>query len=192
MAKHFTAEEQKTLCEEFLSSNLTRILFCKNKSIGLSTLTRWLHKYRVIKKPKDTFKQIHARYTKEFNCLPERMLQMILPNGIKIYLYREPVDIRKSINSLSVLVVEFLKLSPNDGSVYIFYNKAIDRLKILFYDRNGFVLYYKILDKKKFNIIKTQELMYRELTAEQLDWLLAGLDLEAMQQFPEIKYRYFF
>ena len=113
-------------------------------------------------------------------------------DGLKIYLYREPVDIRKSINSLSVLVVEFLKLSPNDGSVYIFYNKAIDRLKILFYDRNGFVLYYKILDKKKFNIIKTQELMYRELTAEQLDWLLAGLDLEAMQQFPEIKYRYFF
>ncbi len=113
-------------------------------------------------------------------------------DGLKIYLYQLAIDIRKSINGLSALVVESLTLNPNDGSVYIFYNKAMDRFKILFYDRNGFVLYYKILDKKRFSVIKVQELLCRELTAEQLDWLLAGLDLEAMQQFPEIKYRYFF
>jgi len=110
--------------------------------------------------------------------------------NIKIYLYQKPIDMRKSINGLTILVNEILNLNPRNSSVYIFWNNKSDRLKILFYDRNGFVLYYKILDKKKFKIIKSNSL--QELTPEQLDWLLAGLDIEILMQFPEVKYTYFF
>lgn len=113
-------------------------------------------------------------------------------DGLKIYLYSMAVDMRKSINTLSVLVVDELEFTPNDGSVYIFRNKALDKIKILFYDRNGFVLYYKVLSKKKFSAIVAKSLKCCELSPEQLDWLMAGLDLECMQIFPEIKYRYFY
>lgn len=113
-------------------------------------------------------------------------------DGLKIYLYQQAIDMRKQINGLSMLVVDKLQLNPGDGAVYIFWNNKSDRLKILFYDRNGFVLYYKVMDKNKFNIIKNHGLNYKELTAEQLDWLLAGLNIEIMQDFPEIKYRYFY
>ena len=111
--------------------------------------------------------------------------------NLKIFLSQTPVDMRKSINGLSILVLEDIKSQPRDGSLYVFWNRAMDKLKILFYDRNGFVLYYKILDKGKFCILKKIGFDSLELTIEQLDWLLAGLNLEIMQQFPEIKYRYF-
>ena len=113
-------------------------------------------------------------------------------DGLKIYLYTEIVDMRKSIQGLSALVISELLLSPDNGSVYIFSNRSMDKVKILFYVRNGFVLYYKVLSKKKFSIIKAQGLKYNILTVEQLDWLLAGLDIEVMQNFPEVKYSYFY
>lgn len=115
-----------------------------------------------------------------------------LQDELKIYLYCNAVDMRKSITSLSALVYNEFNLSPDNGSVYVFNNRAMDKLKILFYDRNGFVLYYKILNKKKFKVIKAKGLKYKELSVEQLDWLLAGLDIEIMTKFPEIKYRYFY
>lgn len=111
--------------------------------------------------------------------------------GLKIYLCQAFIDMRRSISGLSTIVLESFKLDPKNGSVYIFYNKAMDKLKILFYDRNGFVLYYKILDKKRFSRVQADGLLYSELTAEELDWLLAGLDIECMHHFPEVKYRYF-
>ena len=99
---------------------------------------------------------------------------------------------RKAMYSLSALVVSEIKLKPDDGSLYIFYNKALNKIKILFHDRNGFVLYYKALSRKKFGIIKSQGMQCSELTPKQLDWLLAGLDIEVAQEFPEINYSYFF
>lgn len=112
--------------------------------------------------------------------------------NLKIFLSQESVDMRKSVNGLSILVLEALKLQPQDGSLYIFWNRCMNKLKILFYDRNGFVLYYKILDKGKFCILKKIGSSSLELTIEQLDWLIAGLNIEIIQKFPEIKYRYFY
>ena len=113
-------------------------------------------------------------------------------DGIKLYFYTDSVDMRKSINGLSSIVMDELKLSPNNGSVYIFCNRAKDKMKILFYDRNGFVLYYKIMDQKKFYSIIGVDKDYKEISFEQLDWLLAGLDIEIMQDFPEVKYSHFY
>lgn len=112
--------------------------------------------------------------------------------NLTIYFYTGYVDLRKSIAGLSAIVLHELKRKPDDGSIYIFNNRNRDKLKIIFYDRNGFVLYYKILHRKKFSTIKSSGLNYQQLTAEQLDWLLAGLDLEIHRQFPETNYRYFY
>lgn len=112
-------------------------------------------------------------------------------DNLKIYLYQFAIDMRKSINGLARIVAEDVSLKPEDGSLYVFWNKSFTKLKILFYDRNGFVLYYKSLTSKKFHILK-RDTPYFELTFAQLDWLLAGLDAEIMQDFPEINYGYFY
>jgi len=67
-----------------------------------------------------------------------------------VHLATEPVDMRKSINGLSVLVADHLELSPLSGSLFVFYNKARDKIKILYWDRNGFCLWYKRLEKHRF------------------------------------------
>ena len=59
---------------------------------------------------------------------------------------------RQSINGLSVLVANNLELSPLSGSLFVFYNKARDKIKILYWDRNGFCLWYKRLEKHRFHI----------------------------------------
>ena len=67
----------------------------------------------------------------------------MLPNNCKIMLYNKVVDMRKSIGGLSILVSDILSLNPSDGSIYIFFNKKHDKLKILYWDKNGFTLLYK-------------------------------------------------
>jgi transposase len=95
----------------------------------------------------------------------------------KIYLHRRPVDFRKQINGLSVIVEEDLSKSPFEESLYVFVNGSRNRVKILFWQRNGFCLWLKRLEKDKFAWPKhlTQDLI--ELTEEELNWLLSGFDL---------------
>ena len=67
-----------------------------------------------------------------------------------VYLHREPVDIRKQINGLSLLVEESLPLNPFDDGLFIFINRAHNRLKILYWEKNGFCLWLNRLEKDKF------------------------------------------
>ena len=76
---------------------------------------------------------------------------MIRPDSeIQVYLCREPVDMRKSIDGLSVLVQEAMALNPFDRAVFVFCNRARDKVKILAWERNGFVLWYKRLESERF------------------------------------------
>jgi transposase len=61
----------------------------------------------------------------------------------RIMLHRNPVDMRKSIDGLSFLVVNEFSANPADGSVYVFFNRSRDKLKLLYWDRNGFCVWYK-------------------------------------------------
>ena len=110
-----------------------------------------------------------------------------LQERVKVYLYIEYVDFRKAINGLSSLVADSTIGSPASGNLVIFYNKNRNKVKVLFWDRNGFVLYYKCLDKNKFKIPNILD-DYLELTKDQLDWLLAGLDFQTMNDFEELNY----
>lgn len=95
----------------------------------------------------------------------------------EIFLHREVVDFRKSINGLAGIVEDELARDAYTGALFIFCNKARDKLKILYWDKTGFALWYKRLEKQKFkwpSKIATESL---ELNEQQLDWLLSGYDV---------------
>ena len=107
--------------------------------------------------------------------------------NLKIFLNNKPTDMRKSIDGLSGMVFEELKQKPDSENLYIFFNKAKDKIKILYWDRNGFILHYKKLEKGKFKIVNLDADII-EITEKQLTWLLAGLDFNLMRDFSELDY----
>jgi transposase len=110
----------------------------------------------------------------------------------KILLYGEAVDFRKAVDGLCAIVVEELKEAPGDG-LYIFYNKARNRLKILGWHGNGFVLLYKRLEKGRFmpNTSKTLPNEKLILNTQQLNWLLAGLDWKLLSDWDKCNFKDF-
>lgn len=113
-----------------------------------------------------------------------------LSEGTKVYVAAQSVDCRKAINGLVALVIEQFDTPVNDGSVYVFYNRGHDRVKCLFWDKNGFVLYHKRLERGQFKFGKTEEDYV--ITHQQLDWLFAGLDFKLMDEFPMLDFTHYF
>jgi transposase len=108
---------------------------------------------------------------------------------LKVYLHREAVDFRKSINGLAALVEQSLGLDPFAPAVYAFSNRRRDRIKLLLYDRTGFWLLMKRLEEDRFVWPRRQQAVM-ELTTEQLHWLLEGIDIDAVRRHPVRQYRH--
>lgn len=98
--------------------------------------------------------------------------------GLKIHLCLEPVDMRKSIDGLSVLVVNALNKSPQSGELFLFCNRQRNKLKGLVWDRNGFFMVYKRLEKGRFKLKAREGVV--EMDEQQLNWLLYGLEFIAV------------
>jgi transposase len=117
---------------------------------------------------------------------------LIVPAEAKIYVYTEHIDMRRSIDGLVVILADTYKLNPQTGDLFIFTNKSKDKIKLLFWDRNGFVLYYKKLEHGRFNYsryIQDQTIM---ISTKQLQALLMGIDFYLIGQFPnEISHDFF-
>ena len=94
---------------------------------------------------------------------------------VRIFVKPSFTDMRKQINGLSIIVQEEIKLDPFSGNLFMFCNKSRSILKILYWDRNGFCLWLKRLEKGKYPWPK-DKLNMRELTDEQLRMLLDGID----------------
>lgn len=109
--------------------------------------------------------------------------------GLRVYLCREPVDMRKSIDGLSVLVQEAMALNPFDEAVFVFCNRARDKVKILAWERNGFVLWYKRLESERFTWPERLGEAPMRLTGEQLNWLLDGYDITLMRPHKRLDYQ---
>lgn len=101
---------------------------------------------------------------------------MILPtNPKRVFLAVGNTDMRKSINGLSVLVEQAMDLNPFDGDLFVFCNRRRNMIKILYWDKNGFAVWHKRLEKHRFHWPTiTKEVVV--LGAKELEWLLAGLD----------------
>lgn len=107
---------------------------------------------------------------------------MFWPEGPKVYLAREPTDLRKSIDGLSILVSQALGEDPFSAQLFVFVNRRKDKLKALLWDRNGFVVYYKRLERGVFPwpaIGDGQATLV--IDQRQLQWLLSGLSIEQRQ-----------
>lgn len=110
--------------------------------------------------------------------------------GKKIWIYQKPMDFRKSINGLTSFIFEELKQNPQ-GSIFLFYNKARDKIKCLSYHKNGFILVYKQLEQGKFCFAFNKETGVSEMGIEELGWLLAGLEWQKMRNWRELSYNKF-
>lgn len=99
----------------------------------------------------------------------------------RVYLHRAPVDMRKQIDGLAALVEGALAANPFSGALFIFINRRRDKLKMLAWDRTGFIVWYKRLEKAKFPWpVRSSETVVT-LTGEQLHWLLDGYDVWRMK-----------
>ena len=99
-----------------------------------------------------------------------------LPSSVKIYLATGPTDLRKGFNGLSGIVREW-GLDLFSGHLFVFRNRNRDRLKILYWDRDGLAIWYKRLEKQRFKWPTDHTADTLTLNGEQLNWLLDGFDL---------------
>jgi hypothetical protein len=112
-------------------------------------------------------------------------------DGMKILFYSKPVDMRNSIDGLSMMAAQHLCSEAKSGIFYVFYNKKKDKLKVLYWERNGFCLWFKRLEKERFKIPEMSETGV-ELTIQQLRWILDGLDYTKLQGHKELKYSIYY
>jgi len=96
-------------------------------------------------------------------------------NKARIFLHPGTTDLRKAVNGLSLIIQEDIKQDPFNGSVFLFCNKERKLLKAVYWDKTGFWLCQKRLEKDKFPWPK-DEAEARELTGDELQMLLAGID----------------
>lgn len=99
-----------------------------------------------------------------------------------IYIATAPVDMRKSFDGLSVLVKNGFKKDPLDGTFFVFVNRSADRLKILYWDRDGYALWYKRLEAGRFRIPTSDGKPAVLVSAAQLAMLLEGIEPMGIKQ----------
>lgn len=101
---------------------------------------------------------------------------MIGPEGaVRIYVAAGVTDMRKGFDGLTLLVQQELRQNPLSGSLFVFRGRSGDRIKLLWYDRDGCNLYYKRLEKGRFVWPRGEDGVIR-LSRAQLSMLLEGID----------------
>lgn len=111
-------------------------------------------------------------------------------HGKKIWVYRSAIDFRSSIDGLSALISTELKQNPKEG-VYLFYNRARDKIKGLSWHKNGFVLFYKRMESGRFSMHFNKTTGVMEVHGDEFTWLLAGLEWQKMRDWKELSYEKF-
>lgn len=108
---------------------------------------------------------------------------LTLPTSVRVYLAAAPVDLRRGHDGLVALVRGTWKLNPFEGHLFVFLGKRLDRVKILVWDRNGFVLYYKRLSQGRFRMPSIPSGATRvEMDATTLAMLLDGIDVKHVRR----------
>lgn len=105
-----------------------------------------------------------------------------------VYIAPGATDLRKAVNGLSLIVQEVFDLDPFSDALFVFCNRDRTRLKILHWEKNGFWLYYRRLEKGRFNWPMTEEEVFKVNLVE-LKWLLEGFELRCGKRLKEVKER---
>jgi transposase len=105
------------------------------------------------------------------------------PPTVRIWLAAQPADLRKSFDSLAALVREGLQGDPLSGDVFVFRNKAADRIKLLLWEEDGYSIWYKRLEAGTFRFPKSQDTQPRaEIRSADLVMLLSGIDFASVKR----------
>lgn len=104
-----------------------------------------------------------------------------LPPAVKVYVATKPADLRKSFDGLAALAKDVIKQDPLSGHMFVFRNKAGHRVKILFWDRSGYCIWYKRLEQGVFRFPRGDE-GHVEIFSADLWLLLEGIDLSTVKR----------
>ena len=113
---------------------------------------------------------------------------LVESDSLRVLLYSKPVDMRRAIDGLAAVVADQLNESPTSGCLYVFYNRSGDKLKILYWQRSGFCLFYKRLEKGRFKL-PNPGCQNMTITMQQLRWLLDGLDFTRLRGHKSLSYQ---
>lgn len=116
-------------------------------------------------------------------CGSPSVLGLSLNQAVAVYVARDAVDLRKSIDGLALWVETSLPVSPLSGSVFVFFNRQRDKVKLLWWDRHGFWVAYKRLERGRFRGAVPERLSVVELSL-----LLEGVDL-SVRRFRDVRAR---
>ncbi len=101
---------------------------------------------------------------------------LTLPPSTRVFVATKPADMRKSFDSLAALVRDFLNEDPLSGHLFVFRNRVGDRLKVLWWDRDGLALFYKRLEEGSFRIPESDGAARLEMSSADLQLMLQGID----------------
>ena len=105
--------------------------------------------------------------------------------GVQVVLATEPVDLRRGHDGLVTLVRTLWRADPYSGTLFVFFGRRMDRVKILFFSAGGFVVYYKRLERGRFSMPRIREGATQVmLDAASLAMLLDGIDLRTVRRAP--------
>ena len=109
---------------------------------------------------------------------------MHLPASVRVYLCTAPCDMRRSFDGLHALVTSAMQLDAFAGHLFVFSNKRRDRMKILYWDRDGFAVWAKRLEEGTYAMPYEDgaSAPRREITAQELGALLSGIDLSVAKR----------
>ena len=106
-----------------------------------------------------------------------------IPGSLRIFIATGPVDFRKSHDGLAALVEQALLEKPLSGNLFVFTNKRADRIKLLYWDGDGYALWHKRLETGRFSLPKPTENAARmEISSIDLSMILSGIDLAGVKR----------
>ena len=112
-----------------------------------------------------------------------------LSSKLRYFQCCQPTDMRNGFDGLAGIVRNFLQKDPVSGDVFIFLNKTRTHIKLLYWDGDGFALYYKRLEKGRYDRCTAVNGLSREMKREELMMLLEGLSYDKMRQKKRFKFR---
>lgn len=106
----------------------------------------------------------------------------------EVHLCTAPVDFRKGIDGLAALVHGELGLDPFRAALFVFTNRGRNRVKILYWERNGFCMWQKRLEKGRFHWLKADRTAVEAISGQQLNWLLDGYDIKRLTPHEKLNF----
>lgn len=107
-----------------------------------------------------------------------------LPPSVRVFVARGPTDLRKGFNGLTGLVIGTIEEDPQSGHLFVFLNRRRDKIKLLWWDRSGYMLLYKRLESGRFSLFDQADGKSGsfEITSSDLDLILEGIDLRGARR----------